>query len=127
MTRYSLKMRLSAFAHLATFGFLASVVADRLDTVHYCRLDEPGCHTQGTWHSGYGTYMITSVPDGCGGVPVPGMKTLCLDLPENRGHFFFDGQPKRCLDRTDTTTWRECPNAENCATLATWNEIPCTW
>jgi len=118
-------MRLPTLAVLAPLVSFAAadklVVNVECNTIRCSYLD-------GRWHSAFGKYFVDG-KDGCHDPPyVPGLNDLCLDWALGRGHFYFDGQRKRCLShhgRYDQPDY-VCPPNTNCFRW-TWDEVACTW
>ncbi len=117
-------MRLSALALLALF-FPSFATADSMVVNVVC--DPHSCdYSQGVWHSDYGIYNIVS-SDGCRQPPVPAMKWLCIDWKENRAHFYFEQQAKRCLGVVMLGAWEKCGAEGTSCFVSRWDEIGCSW
>ena len=121
-------MRLPA---LAIFAPLVALVAADYMVVNTICLLGSGCTSQnGMWYSGYGTYPINA-NDGCRNPgEIPAMYSICVDWANPRGHFFFNGQPKRCLRKTeDGEYWCPSPAPRLIPTCyrSVWSEVACTW
>ncbi|KAK4039563.1 hypothetical protein C8A01DRAFT_16471 [Parachaetomium inaequale] len=107
---------------LPTLAVLASVVpivaADYMLVLTSCLNGR--CGSQGWWTTVEDTYWVDA-NEGCRDPDVPSMWSLCMDWGNQRGHFFFEGQPKRCI-RKVSEGW-----AEYGMTSSNWDEVPCTW
>jgi hypothetical protein len=101
-------------------------MADKLIVSQYCFT--LACTNSGTWHTNYGTHYFIDADDGCRDTDVPAMYQLCMDYSKGRGHFFFEGQGKRCLKET-SNDWAHCSDDFQFATCTTiyYDEVPCTW
>ena len=116
------------FSIAALLGLAASVTADELDILRTWEPMPGWTGAWGIWHSGYGHYVIDA-REGCRDPPdVPAMDSICFDWTNMRAHFYFSGQPKRCLAH-----WHHY-DAGNCGSVAgatcniyKWKEVPCTW
>ncbi|KAK4124568.1 hypothetical protein N657DRAFT_644806 [Parathielavia appendiculata] len=83
------------------------------------------CDSEGYWYTAFGSYRIDA-NEGCRDPPdVPSMNTICMDWGNKRGHFYFDGQAKRCIRMTSDTPFGCGPGA-TCA-FSNWDEVSCTW
>lgn len=110
-------MRLPIVTVLASFAPI--VAADFMIVLTKCVI-QPWCNSQGTWYTGYGAYTIDA-NEGCRDpVDVSSMNTLCMDWGNQRGHFFFDNQPKRCIRKTSEDLHSDI-------WLSRWEEVACTW
>jgi hypothetical protein len=118
------------FTTLAIFAPLVALAAADYMVVNTVCYSDSACSSQdGTWYSGYGTYSIDA-SDGCRNPgAVPAMYNLCVDWANSRAHFFFNGQPKRCLRKTeDGEYW--CPPLPRTIPVcyrSVWSEVACTW
>ncbi|KAK3899492.1 hypothetical protein C8A05DRAFT_36893 [Staphylotrichum tortipilum] len=65
------------------------------------------------------------VDTGCSDRGVPGMNRLCMDWGNKRGHFFFDGQGRRCIRKGDDRPY-SCNALKGCV-KSTWGEVGCSW
>lgn len=111
---------------LTTLALAKQVTADRLIVSLYNFL---GSSTYtGTFVTDDDSYLIGDV-DGCHTNPdVPHMNRLCMDFGNDRGHFQFNGQKRRCLKETsndfqhcsDDFAWATC-------TKLYYDEVKCDW
>ena len=89
-----------------------------------------GCATSATWRSPNSANRHFDPLPGCHPRDrIPGMKTLCLDMDDGRGHFYFDNDPdlKRCITEGERRTIGPCKSAQDCGSETTWEEVQCTW
>lgn len=107
----------------AMLTMASMVAADKLITYTTCGAF--GCSSDGRWFSDSAQYRIDA-NEGCHDWPGPwGMRQLCMDWGNKRGHMYFEGQNKRCIrkggdyDCTGYYNWSE--------TCADWNEVGCDW
>ncbi len=109
----------------AALAFATTASADSMIVYKYCFF--LACSSPATWSTAYGDYSIDS-GDGCRDPDVPGMWQLCIDDANVRGHFYFDGQNKRCIRET-SDDFQHCSDDFKFATCSTvyWDEVPCTW
>jgi hypothetical protein len=112
-------MKLNIPALLATVLCARTVAADSFHIVTKC--DNFHCNSQGTWKSGFGYSGHFDANDRCHSTGPSGMSLFCMDWSNARGHFYLNGQGKRCMADAYTTevhagTW-----------LANWEEVACTW
>jgi hypothetical protein len=110
-------------AALASFATIAS--ADSFEINVYSTT--PDYPKWGYWTTCCGSYYILA-RDGCQynnpdgtTVGVPGMNTLCMDWTNLRGHFYFDGQGKRCIAQNSET------HSPSGMITVIWFEVLCTW
>ncbi|KAK3899491.1 hypothetical protein C8A05DRAFT_18079 [Staphylotrichum tortipilum] len=108
-------------ALLVTLATLAA--ADYMVVETYC--DVFNCTSQNSvWYTAFGSYPINA-NEGCRDPSdVPGMNQLCMDWGRQRGHFFFDGQGRRCLRKTEDKE-NHCAGAVCHRSI--WSEVACTW
>ncbi|KAK3898276.1 hypothetical protein C8A05DRAFT_19109 [Staphylotrichum tortipilum] len=118
-------MRLPTLAVLAPLVGLAA--ADKLVTTVICMAGVQCSYINGWWTTGYGSYWATGT-DGCHWADmttVPSLENWCLDFANNRGHFYFYGQGKRCLRVVSFTQTSYSPSETQFAMV--WEEVTCTW
>lgn len=74
-----------------------------------------------------GTFTQIESSDGChGGGDVPELRQICIDSANERLHFIFNGQGKRCMRvRYKEQYWDGC-GAGSCVRW-TYDEIGCSW
>ena len=91
-------MQLSV-ASLATaaLAFATTAAADRMIIHQYCLTLI--CNNPATFITGFGSYNVDA-SDGWRDTDVPAMWSLYVDQGKGRAHFYFDGQPKRCMVET---------------------------
>lgn len=121
-------MKLSTVA-VSLLGLASRAAADYMTVLGSCPFDDwyPCDWTQGIWRSSYGNYYISG-EGGCHDPAyVPGMNQLCLDFWHNRGHFYFDGQGKRCLSLFSSLNIGSCKQDNWCYYIQRWEEVTCTW
>jgi hypothetical protein len=101
-------MRLDILGLMAVL--VATVAADAMVSYTMC-LAGP-CHSQrAIWYTAYGSFGVDA-REGCRDTNVPAMWQLCVDWGNSRGHFMFDGQPKRCI-RKQASRGMSLPSARN--------------
>ncbi|KAJ4287882.1 hypothetical protein N0V88_007500 [Collariella sp. IMI 366227] len=91
-------MRLTTPALLTTL-LATSALADSMVVYTVCTGDKGtgDCrHNQAAWYSGFESGYIDA-NEGCRDPNVGSMNNLCMDWGNWRGHFYFDGQGKRCI------------------------------
>jgi hypothetical protein len=112
-------MRLPTLAVLVSLAALAA--ADYMDVTTTCPTPF-ACASTGLWHTDFSSYYGIDANEGCRDPPgVPGLNSLCMDWENQRAHFFFDGQGKRCLKKGPDY---DCMNG-NCRSR--WSEVACSW
>ncbi|KAF6743115.1 hypothetical protein DFP72DRAFT_828961 [Ephemerocybe angulata] len=105
-----------------------SVMADSMSVGDDCAQDGQNIFLS-DWNSAYGRYNVFPRAGCQDPSDVPDLTELCMDWPNNRAHFFFVGQSKRCMVKGDvqgpfipgplcTASW---------CCVSAWNEVPCTW
>lgn len=86
---------------------------------------DPNRPLKGAFFTGFGTLLVPATA-GCHYDQVPGMPEFCMDWRENRAHFVFDNQPRRCLQRQYSRQDDWCQGDRHC-TFVIFEEVPCTW
>ncbi len=81
---------------------------------------------QSQFQTDYGTYVVDA-SDGCRTSGVPAMVEFCVDWPRARGHFRFNGQGKRCMRWTSTSTYPCGTFLGDYTEVSMWTEVACTW
>lgn len=113
-------MRLPTLAALAPLAALTA--ADYMDVTTTCN-NVGNCYSTGTWYTDFAFYYGVDANEGCrdSSAVVPSLRSLCMDWGNQRAHFFFDGEGKRCL--------RKNPDYQCILATCTgrWKEIACTW
>ncbi|OBT61324.1 hypothetical protein VE03_09544 [Pseudogymnoascus sp. 23342-1-I1] len=119
-------MRFNIPVALAALALANGATADRLIVSFYNYL---GASTYtGTFVTDYDSYILGDV-NGCHtNLDVPSLNRLCMDFGNQRGHFQFNGQGRRCLKETrnefgrcaDDNSWATC-------TKIYYDEVKCTW
>ncbi|KAK4122112.1 hypothetical protein N657DRAFT_646771 [Parathielavia appendiculata] len=97
----------------------ATTAADYVDVTTICNSWGGGCSSYGIWHTAYGRFDV-DFNEGCRDPDVPSLNWMCIDWPNQRAHFNFDGQPKRCLVKM---TEEYQPTIR----LSRWDEVGCYW
>ncbi len=81
------------------------------------------------WHQN--AQRISVNPDEyCGGRGIRGLKTLCLDMKQNRAHYIFEWEEekdKHCLVPQDTVSKCNGAASAGCEYQASWRKANCTW
>ncbi|KAK4124570.1 hypothetical protein N657DRAFT_644809 [Parathielavia appendiculata] len=109
-------MRLRTLAVLSCLASFATADYMIARTECFARCDSRAS----TWYTAYGSYWIDA-NEGCRDPPdVPAMNQICMDWGNQRGHFYFDGQSRRCIRKT--SEW-----AEGTRAVSRWDEVACTW
>jgi hypothetical protein len=78
------------------------------------------------WHTAYGAFPINA-NEGCRDPDVPGMTSICFDWGNGRGHFYFQGQGKRCFRKWSDLEVGLCWDELGRCSILRWNEVACTW
>lgn len=122
-TKMQLPTLLVAALVLATGSF-----ADSMVTTTSCHVITKNCNSSGQFKTNYGNYFIDA-NNGCRKPSnVPAMERICMDWNKNRGHFFFKGQNKRCLQRTGSDfDVKPCADSMKKCSRQNWKEVKCTW
>jgi hypothetical protein len=56
------------------------------------------------------------------------MNNICIDWAQNRAHFYFDNQGKRCLQHQEWIPDDTCSGTPQCSSYTSiWREVACTW
>jgi hypothetical protein len=116
-------MRLTISLLLPLVGLISPVaMADDLTVFLYC---DSRCHAEsGMWHSMLGQYAINAEA-GCrynGDTGIPYLEEICFDWINNRGHFYYQNGPKRCLQQ-----WSSVEISLAHGALKRWKEVGCSW
>lgn len=113
-------MRLSTIM-LPLAGLIARVAADELTVLTHCGIG--ACDSsKAMWHSMMGQFPINA-NEGCRDPPdVPSLNSICFDWGNGRAHFYYDNQPKRCLQKW-TSNGLNWPDLS----MQGWKEVTCTW
>ncbi|KAH6869714.1 hypothetical protein BKA70DRAFT_1131620 [Coprinopsis sp. MPI-PUGE-AT-0042] len=109
-------------AILVTALSTGSALADHMTTYTGCPLIG-ACNSPGKFITAFGTWDVDA-NEGCRDPDVPGMYQLCVDWGNNRGHFFFDNQAKRCLRQVSSTAYG-CGGGT--CWCGEWDEVGCSW
>lgn len=109
---------------LSILAIVTAATADTLIVSSLCI--ENSCNHSGTFVVEGGSYDV--VADGCQATGIPGMIDFCVDWGNDRAHFQFDGQGRRCM-RLETIEFVGCSGdfASATCTTETFEETPCTW
>jgi len=110
---------------LAALGLATTAAAEHMYVDEYCATLL--CNRNGRFVTNWGEYRLDAA-DGCRGVPNSPIREICVDVRNERLHFFYtDGQPKRCM-RVTSSEWQTCTEFQ-WATCASefWEEKPCDW
>jgi hypothetical protein len=119
-------MRLPTILALAPLISLAT--ADSMLLTSGCGAN--GCDMSAVWRSPNSADRYFYPMPGCHARDsIPGMKELCLDMSQRRGHFYFDNSDvKRCIKAGESKTSGPCTSAEDCYSETTWEEVEeCNW
>jgi len=129
-------MRLQAPALLAAALGASVATADHLLVfAKGCRnWGDPNCdYSLGNWYSAFGINVVDG-RSGCRSNPgPPGMTQLCLDYVNMRGHFYFQGQGKRCIWVHEWyNNWCADPGVAQMVGTdvcysTKWIEVDCSW
>lgn len=107
-------------------ALVATVAADRIEVFSNC--GPFGCNrSSATWYNDHDQQFYVNGNDGCRDPDVPGVYQVCFDWGKDRkrGHFYADGQGKRCFRQYSEFQHTYCGTGE-CYT--TWfTESPCNW
>ena len=114
-------MRLTTML-LPLLGLITGAAAEDVDIVTYC---DPfsGCTSQtAMWHSIWGHFRINA-NEGCRDArpDVPGLNSICFDWGNQRAHFYYDNQGKRCLRQWSSNS------LFGSTSMQRWKEAACTW
>jgi hypothetical protein len=120
-------MRTGILAVLVTLAATATADLMRVDT--WC--DPSHCDSStARWTSGFGEYYLNA-NEGCRDPPnVPSMTQLCVDWGNKRAHFYFEGQPRRCMRMTADYDWNAFANCHDLVMQcrrSEWTEVSCNW
>jgi hypothetical protein len=110
---------------LAVLGVLAApALADSVEIETIC--NGSNCNLNiGTWRSNTAHYFGLNCNSGCRSFSkIPAFSTACFDWYRTRGHFYFQGQGKRCLKEVSRKEY-SC-GAQWCRKQV-WDEVPCSW
>jgi hypothetical protein len=122
-------MHLKASA-IPLLALAAAGAADKVTILTKCA-PLPGfpCLSHGLWTTDYGGNFFMDAGEGCRNPSgwVPGMNTICWDWGNARGHFYFDGQGKRCIKEFAAVGTGGCGRQGEGCTAQRFNEVPCTW
>lgn len=140
-----MQLNLSALA-LVVAGLAATASADTMMLLQCCTVGAApgggtmviGCeNNRAQWYpSGPQSYGLAVPADaGCwnpkGSVAPgpPALNNVCIDMSMARGHFYFDGQNRRCLVRRtmDLLSVRNVCSFPYDVYESRWDEVNCTW
>ncbi|UKZ74919.1 hypothetical protein TrVFT333_002589 [Trichoderma virens FT-333] len=106
--------------YLSALTALSSgVTADYLNVVTNCGVFGNCGSEKAVWYTDFG-YNPVDANEGCRDPNIPNMNTLCMDWGNRRGHFFFDGQGKRCIQERAVAEYGDF-------SFSTWAEVVCSW
>lgn len=119
------KMRLPTFAALAALA--ATAAADSMTVYTWCNIFTCSS-TNAVWHASWGDFGLNA-NGGCRDPPDPNMYELCMDWNNNRAHFYFYGQGKRCLRKTVDVShnWGSGCGIDVSCYRSEWTEVGCSW
>ncbi|KAK4443011.1 hypothetical protein QBC34DRAFT_431095 [Podospora aff. communis PSN243] len=77
------------------------------------------------WFAADGGHSVSA--EGCT-QGAPGMRELCVDFDNWRGHFYYHGQGKRCIVHKHRLNLNyDWSNAAGDTLMDNWDEVKCTW
>ncbi|KAK3370614.1 hypothetical protein B0H63DRAFT_552729 [Podospora didyma] len=111
---------------LALGTLTTRILADSMHVSQYCFFLY--CTNQATFYTDQARFDGINANSGCRNPGIPHMIELCVDEGNQRAHFQFQSQGKRCMHIT-SSTWQTCSDDFRFATCATavYEETPCTW
>lgn len=114
-------MRFGSITLLA--AMCATAAADALLVYRRCGGVGNKCESPGVFYTDYGEYEIDA-NEGCRRIKVPYLEEFCVDYRNQRAHFRFGGQSKRCMTVVSSEPF-------DCASRYCWKfqfqEITCSW
>ncbi|KXX75775.1 hypothetical protein MMYC01_207442 [Madurella mycetomatis] len=105
-------------------AFATTVAADEMTVVTTCPLFGACNSFNALWHSAYDNFWVNA-NEGCRDPSHPDMTELCMDWGNQRAHFYFAGQGKRCLRLFSSVGIGQCYGAP--CTIQRWHEVTCNW
>ncbi len=113
-------MRLKTIT-LSLMGLIASGAADDVTILTYCGGAVFCDSANSMWHTSFGQFPIDA-NEGCRDPPwVPYLNSICFDWGNQRGHFYYDNHPKRCLQQWTSNA------LTSQLSMQRWKEVSCTW